>query len=62
MADDDYEAMPETSTIGTHMMAGAAAGVMEHSIMYPIDSIKVRIIMAMTVLTICCTYYFWRVN
>lgn len=25
----------------THMMAGAVAGIMEHSIMYPLDSVKV---------------------
>ena len=42
MDDYDYEGMPETSTATTHMVAGAAAGIMEHSVMYPIDCIKVN--------------------
>lgn len=42
MEDDDYESMPPSSTMTTHMLAGAAAGVMEHAIMYPVDCVKVR--------------------
>ena len=42
MEDDDYESLPPSSTVTTHMLAGAAAGVMEHSIMYPVDCIKVN--------------------
>ena len=38
--DDEYESLP-ASTTGTHMMAGAIAGVMEHCVMYPVDSVKV---------------------
>jgi len=38
---DDYESLPE-ATIATHMMAGCAAGVMEHTIMYPVDCVKTR--------------------
>lgn len=39
---DDYEALPENASASTHMIAGATAGITEHCIMYPIDSIKVR--------------------
>lgn len=38
---DDYETLP-TSNTTTHMMAGAVAGIMEHCVMYPIDSVKTR--------------------
>ncbi|KAK8723708.1 hypothetical protein OTU49_011499 [Cherax quadricarinatus] len=38
---DDYESLPSGS-IGVHMTAGALAGVMEHSLMFPIDSVKTR--------------------
>lgn len=41
MTDDDYEAIPNSSLV-TNLMAGALAGITEHSIMYPIDSIKVK--------------------
>lgn len=37
---DDYEQLP-TPSVGTNMIAGAAAGVLEHCVMYPMDSIKV---------------------
>lgn len=37
---DDYENLP-TPSAATNMMAGAAAGVLEHCVMYPMDSIKV---------------------
>lgn len=40
--DDDYESLPDSSTMGTHMLAGAAAGIMEHTIMYPVDCVKTR--------------------
>lgn len=39
---DDYEQLP-TPSAATNMMAGAAAGVLEHCVMYPMDSIKVII-------------------
>jgi len=38
----DYEALPENSSVFAHLMAGAFAGVAEHAVMYPVDSIKVR--------------------
>lgn len=37
---DDYEQL-NTNNIGTNMTAGALAGIMEHLVMYPIDSVKV---------------------
>lgn len=37
---DDYETLPSSST-ATHMVAGSFAGIMEHCIMYPVDSVKV---------------------
>ncbi|XP_026679666.1 mitoferrin-1 isoform X5 [Diaphorina citri] len=38
---EDYESLP-TTNVQTHMVAGAAAGVMEHCVMYPLDSVKTR--------------------
>lgn len=38
---EDYETLPTQNPI-THMTAGAIAGVMEHCIMYPLDSVKTR--------------------
>jgi len=38
--DNDYETLP-TQNVVTHMTAGAVAGVMEHCVMYPLDSVKV---------------------
>lgn len=38
---DDYEQLP-TPSVATNMIAGAAAGVLEHCVMYPMDSIKVN--------------------
>jgi solute carrier family 25 iron transporter 28/37 len=41
MDEDDYESLPETATSLDHMVAGAAAGIMEHCIIYPVDVVKV---------------------
>ncbi|XP_048486474.1 mitoferrin-1 [Plutella xylostella] len=38
---EDYETLPTQSSV-THMTAGAIAGIMEHCIMYPLDSVKTR--------------------
>ncbi|XP_033633496.1 mitoferrin-1-like [Asterias rubens] len=38
----DYESLPETTTLTTHLMAGAIAGIMEHCVMYPVDCVKTR--------------------
>lgn len=39
---EDYETLP-TNNVATHMSAGAIAGVMEHCVMYPLDSVKTRL-------------------
>lgn len=39
--DADYESLPAHASLGTHMTAGAVAGVLEHTVMYPVDSVKV---------------------
>lgn len=42
MSDDiDYESLPSDIGMATHMVAGAAAGIMEHCVMYPVDCVKV---------------------
>ncbi|KAF3984997.1 hypothetical protein FT663_04004 [Candidozyma haemuli var. vulneris] len=38
----DYEALPDDASIAAHLSAGAFAGIMEHTVMFPIDSIKTR--------------------
>jgi len=38
---DEYESIP-TSSVTAHMLAGAFAGIMEHCVMYPLDSVKTR--------------------
>lgn len=40
---DEYETLP-TDKVSTHLMAGALAGVGEHCVMYPVDSVKVRVL------------------
>lgn len=40
MNKDEYESLPTTS-VAVHMTAGALAGIMEHCVMYPFDSVKV---------------------
>ena len=41
--EDVYESLPPSSTVTTHMLAGAAAGIGEHCVMYPFDCVKVLI-------------------
>lgn len=43
MADfDDYESLPDSmASPAIHMIAGSMAGILEHCVMYPIDSVKV---------------------
>lgn len=38
----DYESLPESTPLSSQLLAGAFAGIMEHSIMFPIDAIKTR--------------------
>lgn len=39
--DGDYESLPPHVSVLTHMTAGAVAGILEHTVMYPVDSVKV---------------------
>jgi solute carrier family 25 iron transporter 28/37 len=38
----DYEGLPSNAGFAVNMLAGALAGISEHAVMYPIDSIKTR--------------------
>uniref|UniRef100_H3CZQ2 Mitoferrin-1 n=1 Tax=Tetraodon nigroviridis TaxID=99883 RepID=H3CZQ2_TETNG len=38
----DYESLPPHVPVMTHMTAGAVAGILEHTVMYPVDSVKTR--------------------
>ncbi|KAK0152164.1 Mitoferrin-1 [Merluccius polli] len=40
--DGDYESLPPHVSMTTHMTAGAVAGILEHTVMYPVDSVKTR--------------------
>lgn len=42
----DYEALPQDASLTAHLIAGAFAGIMEHTVMFPIDSLKTRMQMA----------------
>lgn len=42
MEEDDYESLPPNASSTDHMIAGAAAGIMEHCIIYPVDVVKTR--------------------
>lgn len=41
--DIDYETLPENATVAAHLVAGAFAGIAEHAVMFPVDSLKTRI-------------------
>ncbi|KAF2399825.1 mitoferrin-1 [Trichodelitschia bisporula] len=38
----DYESLPPNFSLGANMLAGAFAGIAEHSVMYPVDLLKTR--------------------
>ncbi|KAJ8515732.1 hypothetical protein ONZ45_g6892 [Pleurotus djamor] len=38
----DYEALSPNASLGVNMLAGAFAGITEHAVMFPVDSIKTR--------------------
>lgn len=48
----DYESLPPNFSLAQNMVAGAFAGIAEHTVMYPIDAIKTR----MQVLSSTTTY------
>lgn len=41
MGEAEYESLP-TNSLPSHMLAGGAAGILEHTVMYPVDCVKVR--------------------
>uniref|UniRef100_A0A8C6UV04 Mitoferrin-1 n=1 Tax=Neogobius melanostomus TaxID=47308 RepID=A0A8C6UV04_9GOBI len=41
-SDEGYESLPPHAPVTIHMTAGAVAGVLEHTVMYPVDSVKTR--------------------
>ena len=55
---DDYESLPQNSSTSVHLSAGAIAGIMEHCIVYPIDSVKVSLqdpfILLLDFWFVCC--------
>lgn len=40
--DHDYEALGDNTSLAANALAGAFAGIMEHTVMYPVDAIKTR--------------------
>ncbi|EIW72314.1 hypothetical protein TREMEDRAFT_66814 [Tremella mesenterica DSM 1558] len=40
--EDDYESLPVGAGWATNMLAGAMAGISEHAVIFPVDSIKTR--------------------
>jgi len=40
--EDVYESLPDGSSIGVTLGAGAMAGIMEHCVMFPVDCVKTR--------------------
>ena len=42
MEEIDYESLP-TDKLLPHLIAGGAAGIMEHCAMYPVDCVKVSV-------------------
>jgi solute carrier family 25 iron transporter 28/37 len=43
LEDPEYEALPPNAGPVAHMIAGALAGITEHTVMYPVDAIKTRL-------------------
>jgi hypothetical protein len=41
---DDYESLPDSLPFVNHMIAGAMAGMVEHGVMYPLDTSNTRMI------------------
>ncbi|KAK7056192.1 Fe(2+) transporter [Paramarasmius palmivorus] len=42
MEEPDYESLPPNAGLAVNMLAGALAGISEHAVMFPVDSIKTR--------------------
>lgn len=43
MADDEYESLAPAHKLWVHLAAGALAGITEHCVMFPFDSVKTRL-------------------
>lgn len=41
-SEEEYESLPANTPMSISMAAGSVAGIMEHTIMYPVDAIKTR--------------------
>jgi hypothetical protein len=41
--ENEYESLPESSGVGIHLLAGGLAGMSEHTLMFPVDVVKVAI-------------------
>nr|AKN21576.1 slc25a-8 [Schmidtea mediterranea] len=41
--EDEYESLPAGNPCHHHMIAGSCAGILEHAFVYPIDSVKTRL-------------------
>ena len=50
----DRHSTTSADDVRVHLMAGAAAGIMEHCVMYPVDSVKVRFYRSLF-----CFPYIW---
>jgi solute carrier family 25 iron transporter 28/37 len=40
--EEEYESLPQNTSLSANLVAGACAGIMEHTVMYPVDAIKTR--------------------
>lgn len=58
MDEVDYESLP-TDKLSAHLLAGGAAGMMEHCAMYPVDCVKVC---CKCVYVCVCVAELWRLN
>jgi hypothetical protein len=52
--DDDWEEWDGRGSFVHHMLAGSAAGLAEHLVMYPVDTFKVSLLMAGAGVTSWC--------
>uniref|UniRef100_A0A0N5CE65 Mitochondrial carrier protein n=1 Tax=Strongyloides papillosus TaxID=174720 RepID=A0A0N5CE65_STREA len=41
--EDEYESLPNVYPLSVHLFAGAMAGMVEHCVMFPLDSVKTRL-------------------
>lgn len=58
MGEAEYESLP-TNSLASHMLAGGAAGILEHTVMYPVDCVKVRGRRAAVRCCVCVWMWMW---